>query len=91
MKPTTKIWYQCESIGKPEHNITGHEEVRTAALTIGRWLFESYMGNYMRITIARTEAELTQKLSVGNRPTKSDDLAMLEEEFLRLADELQPD
>jgi len=91
MKPTTKVWYLCESVGKPEHNLKGEAEVRIAAVTIGRWLFESYMGDYIRITLARNEAELIQKSSVGRKLSKADELAAMEAEFMRLADAVQPE
>jgi hypothetical protein len=58
MKPSTQVWFKCESVGRPESTLKMQSTAREAILTIGQWLMGVYMGQKIRITIARTEEEL---------------------------------
>lgn len=66
MKQSTIVSMKLESVGRPAHTVT-HEDVpvREATLLIARWLLDSYMGTHIRITLARTTAELQQAVSRG--------------------------
>lgn len=58
MKPETIVWLRCESVGRPDSNLTLNCTTREAILTIGQWLMGIYMGQKIRITLARSEEEL---------------------------------
>jgi hypothetical protein len=59
MKPYTRIWLQCESVGRPETAIRKQVTVREATLEIATWLLDVYMGSKIRITIGRNETDLS--------------------------------
>lgn len=52
------VWLKCESVGRPESTITLNATNRECIKAIAEWLLETYMGQKIRITLARTEAEL---------------------------------
>lgn len=58
MKPETKVWLKCESIGRPADTLVMQCSVREAMKVQAQWILGVYMGSKIRISIARTEAEL---------------------------------
>ena len=64
MKPHTVVCMKLESVGRPVHTVTHTDiSVRDATLEIAKWLLDSYMGTAIRITLARTTAELDKAVS----------------------------
>jgi len=59
MKPNTTIWYQLESVGRPETTIRGQARVSEIIKIIAEWLLGVYMGQKIRINLARREEELS--------------------------------
>jgi hypothetical protein len=73
MKPDTKIWLRCESVGRPESTITEQLVVRDAIKRIAAWLLQVYMGQKIRIAIAREESELaSNRRSAANQDILDD-------------------
>jgi hypothetical protein len=73
MKPDTKIWLRCESVGRPEATITKQLTVREAIKEIAAWLLAIYMGQKIRIAIAREESGLaTDRRSAANQDIMDD-------------------
>lgn len=58
MKPETKVWLKCESIGRPADTLVMQCSVREAMKVQANWILGVYMGSKIRISMARTEAEL---------------------------------
>jgi hypothetical protein len=58
MRMTTRIWLKMESKGQPKSRKVVHGTVRELILEIANWLGDVYMGSYISIRIARTEADL---------------------------------
>lgn len=58
MKPETKVWMRCESIGRPADTLVVNDSAREAMKALATWLMSVYMGSKIRVIIARTEAEL---------------------------------
>ncbi len=63
MKLNTMIWAQMESKGRPVHTRRINDSVSRVILEFAKWMGEAYMGASIRLTIARTEAELEVALS----------------------------
>lgn len=63
MKPETPVWLKCESVGRPANTLTMQCSTREAVRTIAEWLMGTYMGQKIRITLARTEEELSTRHS----------------------------
>lgn len=77
MKPTTEICAKFESVGKPEHTIQiDNQPMREIVMAFGRWISDSYMGSHMRITVARTPAELERACNAtrGGKEVNTDDM-----------------
>jgi hypothetical protein len=58
MRMTTRLWLKMESKGQPKHAKVVHGTVRELILEMANWLADVYMGSYIAIRIARTEADL---------------------------------
>jgi len=58
VKPETKVWLRCESVGKPANTLEMQTSVREAVKSIAQWLMGVYMGSKIRITLAREQHEL---------------------------------
>jgi hypothetical protein len=58
MRMTTRLWLKMESKGQPKHTKVVHGTVRELILEMANWLADVYMGSYIAIRIARTEADL---------------------------------
>ena len=63
MRLSSEVWAKFESKGKPEFNHTMHGALGIVMKEALKWAFHSYMGHYMKITLARTEAELNNATS----------------------------
>lgn len=78
MKPTTVVSAKFESIGKPAATVTITDETVTrTAIELARWLTTVYMGSHIRVTIARSPAELklhTSRSHAGDTNAVSLDL-----------------
>jgi uncharacterized protein YegP (UPF0339 family) len=58
MKPETKVWLKCESIGRPADTLVTNCTAREAMKALAQWILTTYMGSKIRIIMARSEAEL---------------------------------
>lgn len=73
MKPETKVWLKCESIGRPSDTLITLCTVREAIKVQANWLLGVYMGSKIRVLIARTEAELSDdRRSAANQDVMQD-------------------
>jgi hypothetical protein len=54
MKPNTRIWIKCENVGNPADMLVMNDSARECVLAIGQWLMGVYMGQKIRIAIARS-------------------------------------
>jgi len=60
MKPDTRVFYRFESVGQPRHTLKGQDSVREVMLIFARWILSVYMGQKIRIILARSEEELQE-------------------------------
>lgn len=58
MKPHTEVWLRCESVGRPKSTMTHYGRLDECIRKLVEWLMSAYMGSKIRISFARTEAEL---------------------------------
>lgn len=58
MKQGTKVWAKCESMGRPNETLVINDSVYQCVMKFADWMQNTYMGSYMRFTIARTQQEL---------------------------------
>jgi hypothetical protein len=73
MKPETKVWLKCESIGRPADTFVMQCSAREAVKVLASWLMGVYMGSKIRILMARTEAELCDdRRSAANQDVMRD-------------------
>lgn len=83
MKMTTQVWAKLENKGKPADTIKFEGTNREVVLKFANWLGEVYMGNYLRLTIARSEVELEAATTRGNSNiAETNDLMGELEQFL---------
>ena len=66
MRPETPVWLLCESIGRPENTLKMKASVRECIIASSQWLMGVYMGAKIRITFARSEAELRDRRSAAS-------------------------
>lgn len=60
MKLSSQVWMKLESVGRPNDTKIIHATVRESMFHLAGWLNEVYMGSKIRITLARTQAELEE-------------------------------
>lgn len=94
MKNNTRVAAQFESVGKPDMT-QRHPDLSIAELpkAFYIWLTQTYMGHYMRVTIARNDEELSRALlkSSGKSTPESEDImaeleALIAQESLEFSD-----
>lgn len=68
MKPTTKVWVQLDSKGKPEFSKKLNGTIQEISRELILWLLTVHMGTHIEIRIARTEFEL----ELGNNKRVAD-------------------
>lgn len=89
MKPATTLWLKAESKGRPEFTLTSHGTVRDLTMELAKWILRVHMGSHIRVTMARTEVELTAHSSGSTISEVSGDMladlaAMLDQDTLGL-------
>jgi hypothetical protein len=79
MKPSTLIWAKFESKGKPQDTELHNLPTREVIIKLAEWTLRVPMGSYMRITFARTQAELEQASTPYGRAAVEPESDMMEE------------
>jgi hypothetical protein len=60
MKPNTAIWASFTNVGKPNDSLTIQGSVRDITTELVKWLLKIYMGQKIRVCLARSEEELSE-------------------------------
>jgi hypothetical protein len=78
MRATTELHWLFESVGKPQNTQQGKGSVREALRAQVEWLDSVYMGSKIRVTLARSEADLFPAKSGGTSSMVSEFESMLD-------------
>lgn len=93
MRTTTRVSVRFESLGKPEHT-ENHDQITVGqvSITLLKWMTQTYMGHYMRVTIARSSQEIDEILAKGKgKQSESVDDIMAELEGMITQENLEFD
>jgi hypothetical protein len=77
VKPDTIVWLKLTNVGRPADAMICQLSTRDAILQIGKWILGAYMGQKIRITLARSEEELVENRKSSTVESMMSDLESL--------------